>query len=247
TSKDCAKCHSDHNGVDFPLVHWQPSREAMDHRQTGFPLTGKHAPLRCEECHNAQEILPAGRTGIQVKDLNHTYLGLTRACTSCHADPHKGAFKGTCESCHNTSNWKQVAQLEGFDHSKTAYPLLGKHSSVACTECHNKGDFKTQVAYATCSDCHADYHTGQFLTRAGGGDCAVCHTVNGFKPSTFGVLEHAASMYPLEGRHAEVKCEQCHVSKGKDTLFNITHTQCIACHEDVHRGQFVAEPYQNRC
>ena len=328
TSKDCAKCHSDHNGVNFPLVHWQPSREAMDHRQTGFPLTGKHAPLRCEECHNAQEILPAGRTGIQVKDLNHTYLGLSSECTSCHqdehrgqlgtdcarchttegwkpasgfnhattkypltgahatvacakchpsvaaarlvakpdakpyvqytglsfatctgchADPHKGAFKGTCESCHNTSNWKQVAQLEGFDHSRTAYPLLGKHSSVACSECHSKGDFKTPVAYATCSDCHADYHTGQFLVRAGGGDCAVCHTVNGFKPSTFGVMEHAASMYPLEGRHAEVKCDDCHIPKGKDTLFKITQTQCIACHEDVHKGQFVAEPYQNRC
>jgi Cytochrome c7 and related cytochrome c/Class III cytochrome C family len=327
SSKDCARCHSDHNGLDFPLVHWQPSREAMDHRQTGFPLTGKHAGLRCEECHNAREILPAGRAGIQVKDLNRTYLGLTGACTSCHqdehrgqlgadcarchtaeswkpapgfnhattkypltgahatvacakchpsvadpnisvadakpyvkytglsfatcvgchSDPHKGAFKGTCESCHNTSDWKRVAQLEGFDHDKTDYPLVGKHRTVACSDCHNKGDFKTRIAFAKCTDCHADYHNRQFLTSAGLQDCAVCHTLNGFKPSTFGVKEHAASMYPLEGRHAEVKCEQCHIPKGKDTLFRITQTQCVACHEDVHKGQFAAAPRLNRC
>jgi hypothetical protein len=327
TSKDCVQCHSDHNGVDFQMTRWQPSREALDHRQTGFPLTGKHANLRCEQCHNAQEIPPAGRTGIQVKDLNRTYLGLTQACsgchedvhrgqlsancaqchnaeawkptpgfnhattkypltgahatvacakchpsvtdlrtsvanlkpfvkytglsfatcTGCHADPHKGAFKGTCESCHNTSNWKQVAQLEGFDHDKTAYPLVGKHRAVACSDCHNKGDFKTPVAFAKCTDCHADYHRNQFLTRAVLEDCVDCHTVSGFKPSTFGVKEHAASKYPLEGKHAEVKCDECHIPKGKDTLFRITQTQCISCHEDVHKGQFTAVPYQNRC
>ena len=80
TSKDCVQCHSDHNGADFPLVRWQPNREALDHRQTGFPLTGGHAGLRCEQCHNAREVQPAARAGIQVKDLNHTYLGLTSAC-----------------------------------------------------------------------------------------------------------------------------------------------------------------------
>src|SRR5260370_980509 len=37
TSKDCGQCHSDHNGVDFPLIRCQPSREAMHHRQAGFP------------------------------------------------------------------------------------------------------------------------------------------------------------------------------------------------------------------
>ena len=320
TSKDCVQCHSDHNGADFPLIRWQPSREALDHRQTGFALTGAHAGLRCEQCHNAREILPAARAGIQVKDLNHTYLGLTNSCigchedehrgqlganctqchtttawkpasgfnhaatkfpltgthatvacakchtsladakpyirytgfafetcTACHTDPHKGSFKGTCQSCHNTSKWTQVAQLEGFDHSKTAFPLLGKHSSVACSECHTGGDFKTPVAHATCAACHSDYHRGQFLARAGGADCAVCHTVDGFKPSTFGVKEHAASSYPLEGRHAEVKCEECHIPKGKNTVFRITQTECSSCHEDVHKGQFAAAPYENRC
>lgn len=322
TSKDCVKCHSDHNGADFQLVRWQPSREALDHRQTGFALTGKHAALSCEQCHNARDISPAQRVGIQAKDLNHTYLGLTSTCTGCHEDehrgqlgancaqchttnawkpassfnhatakfaltgahatvacakchttvanadakpytryvglsfatcagchndPHKGSFKGTCESCHNTSSWTRVAQLEGFDHSKTAFPLRGKHSSVACSDCHTRGDFKTPVAHATCSACHSDYHGGQFASRAGGADCAGCHTVDSFKTTTFGVKEHAATAYPLEGRHAEVKCDQCHIPKGKDTVFRIAQTQCSSCHEDVHKGQFAAAPHGNRC
>lgn len=326
TSKDCVQCHSDHNGADFPLVRWQPSREAMDHRQTGFPLTGGHAGLRCEQCHNARDVLPAARAQIQMKDLNHTYLGLSNTCgacheddhrgqlgancaqchtatawkpasgfnhatakfaltgahatvacakchtplvdvksvagakpyvkyiglsfatcTACHIDPHKGSFKGTCQSCHNTSSWTRVAQLEGFDHSKTVFPLVGKHSTVACSECHTGGDFKTPVAHATCADCHSDYHGGQFVARARGGDCAACHTVDGFRPSTFGVKEHAATSYPLEGRHAEVKCDECHIPKGKDTIFRITETQCSGCHADVHKGQFAAAPYENRC
>ncbi len=322
TSKDCVQCHSDHNGADFPLIRWQPSREAMDHKQTGFPLTGAHAGLKCEQCHKARDIPAAARAQMQMqaKDLNHTYLGLTSTCsgchedehrgqlgsncakchstnawkpasgfnhatakfqlsgahamvacakchtpiadakpyvkytgiafttcTGCHADPHKGSFKGTCQSCHGTSSWTRVAQLESFDHAKTAFPLVGKHASVGCSECHTRSDFKTPVAHASCSDCHADYHHGQFLARAGAGDCAACHTQDGFKPSTFGLREHAATSYPLEGRHAAVQCDGCHIPKGKDTLFQIANTQCSSCHQDIHRGQFARAPFENRC
>jgi Cytochrome c7 and related cytochrome c len=320
TSKDCARCHSEHNGQDFQLIRWQPNRESLDHRQTGFPLTGKHAELKCEQCHNAKNIPASARATIQIKDLNHTFLGLTSSCTgchedqhrgqlgadcarchttdawkpasgfshatakfhltgahatvacekchatiqgptpfvkytglafascaNCHSDPHKGSFKGTCESCHNTTSWTRVAQLEGFDHAKTAFPLVGKHSSVPCSDCHTKGDFKTPVAHAKCADCHADYHQGQFLKRAGGGDCAACHNEKGFKPSTFTVAAHAATSYPLEGKHAAVQCEKCHIPKGKDTVFHITATECSNCHQDIHQGQFAAAPYQNHC
>ncbi len=323
TSNECATCHSDHNGADFQLVHWEPNREAIDHSKTGFALTGKHAGIACGSCHKADFIPTAARAEIQVKDLNRTYLGLSRECASCHqdehrgqlgkdcaschtsqswkpaslfnhakakfpltgshektpcakchpsiadakpyakykgvafakcsachTDPHKGSFSGTCESCHNTTNWKRIANLQGFDHSKTKFPLLGKHSSVECSDCHTHGDFKTPVAFAKCMDCHKDAHKGQFLARPGGGECASCHTVDGFKPSTFSVKDHAATKYPLEGHHAEVACEKCHVSKGpkgEDTLFKITQTQCKDCHQDIHKGQFAGAPHQNRC
>ena len=323
TSKDCARCHSEHNGADFQLVHWEPSREAMDHSKTGFALIGKHAGVACEKCHKPENIPAAARSGILVKDLKRTYLGLSRECISCHqdehrgqlgkdcarchtvqtwkpaslfshaktkypltgahgktacakchvsltdikpyvkytglaftkcsachADPHKGSFPASCESCHNTSNWRQIAQLQGFDHSKTKYPLLGKHATVGCTDCHTHGDFKTPVPFAKCTDCHKDAHKGQFRGRADGGECTACHTVEGFKPSTFTVKDHAATKYPLEGRHAPVACDKCHVPqgpKGADTLFKITRTECKDCHADIHKGQFAGAPHQNRC
>ncbi len=322
TSKECARCHSDHNGADFPLIHWEPSREALDHTKTGFALTGKHAGLKCEQCHNPQNISEAARNGIQVKDLKRTYLGLSSACaschvdehrgqvgkdcarchtveawkpaslfshanakykltgahektacakchttvtdakpyvkytgipfskcTACHTDPHKGSFAGTCESCHNTTKWLQIAQLQNFDHSKTKYPLLGKHQTVECSGCHTHGDFKTPVPFAQCMDCHKEAHKGQFRER-NGGECAACHTVNGFKPSTFTVKDHTATKYPLEGKHAAVVCDKCHLPKGpkgEDTIFKITQTQCKDCHEDVHKGQFANAPWLNRC
>jgi hypothetical protein len=322
-NKECAKCHSDHNGVDFPLIHWEPKREAMDHSKTGFALTGKHAGIACEKCHKAEFIPAPARSGIIIKDLNRTYLGLSRECISCHTDehrgqlgkdcarchtaenwkpaslfnhaktkypltgahqntpcakchpsipdakpyvkytglafakctpchqdPHKGSFKATCESCHNTRNWHQVAQLEGFDHSKTKFPLLGKHAKVDCADCHKNGDFKAPIPFAKCMDCHKDAHKGQFRARAGGGECAPCHNVDGFKPSIFTVKDHASTKYPLEGRHISVACDKCHLPKGlknEDTLFKITQTQCKDCHEDVHKGQFAGPPNQNRC
>ena len=79
-----------------------------------------------------------------------------------------------------------------FDHSKTKYPLLGMHAKVACINCHTNGDFKKPLAFAQCADCHTpDPHKGQFQARASKGECAECHNVEGWKPSLFGVKEHA--------------------------------------------------------
>jgi hypothetical protein len=325
TGQECAKCHSDHNGVNFNMVRWDPNRESLDHSKTGYPLEGKHAGVACEKCHKAENIPAAGRVGIQVKDLNRTYLGLSRQCvschfdehrgqvgtdcarchtvadwkpatlfkhdtskypltgahikvacekchatikdasakpyvqytglsfdkcTGCHVDVHKGAFKGTCQSCHNTTSWTHVTQMEGFDHSKTKFPLLGKHMTVACKDCHVKDDFKTAVAFDKCEDCHKDEHHGEFRTRADGGKCEACHNENDWKPSTFGVKEHAATKYALQDLHAKVECEKCHVPKGvngKDTDYKITATLCKDCHEDIHKGQFAEAPTLNRC
>ena len=79
------------------------------------------------------------------------------------------------------------------------------------------------------------------------GECAGCHTVNGWKPSTFTVKEHASSAYPLQGGHARLECEQCHIPKGKDTLFKIKFERCTDCHADKHAAQFAAAPYFNAC
>jgi hypothetical protein len=321
TGKDCVTCHSDHNGRDFDLIHWVPSKQQFDHSKTGYPLEGKHAGLACNECHNAQGIPPSQRASILVKDLNRTFLGLSNECVSCHADqhhgqlgtkcenchietswkpatkfnhdtakfqltgahvkvacekchatiaepkpyvryagipfqkcsdchadPHHGAFKNPCESCHNTVSWKQVKLTPGFDHSKTAFPLLGGHRTVPCESCHKTGDFNAPVAFQKCMDCHLpDPHKGQFAKSRFAGDCSSCHTVESFKATTFGVKEHAETSYPLLGKHAAVACAECHIPKGVGTIFAIENVQCSACHADIHKDQFSGPPHNNRC
>ncbi len=246
----CATCHKDphqgrlgancqrcHNFTDWKSV---TTIKEFDHSKTRYPLTGLHAQVTCQKCHT---------TGA---DGQPRYAGLPFAqCADCHADIHHGSFKQTCQSCHTTSGWKKVstsALNEGFDHSKTKYPLEGKHAQVECVQCHAQGDFKKAVAFDKCAACHnPDPHGGQFAKRADGGECAACHTVEGFKPAKFGIKEHAASAYPLQGGHARLECAQCHIPKGKDTSYKVKFQLCTDCHSDRHASQFAAAPWLNQC
>jgi len=318
-SETCARCHSDHAGKDYSMIHWDTPLKGFDHRRAAYTLEGKHARLNCRDCHQLTHIPESAREFIVVKDLSRTYLGLSRQCcdchadehrgqlkpgcdrchnvsgwkdtsqfdhgrtqyplegahqkvacikchpkigdskgyakykelafvdcTPCHADPHRGAFRAECKSCHGTANWKPVATDSSFSHFRTKYPLLGKHAAVPCQSCHATVNYKAPVAFAQCVDCHKkDTHRGQFKLRAGHGDCAECHKVEGFKPAFFTVEQHRASDYPLEGRHAPVPCAKCHIPKGPDTIWRIADTQCRSCHMDVHRGQFSSTSHKD--
>jgi len=246
-SPDCTNCHRDlhkgrlgsnclqcHNFIAFKDV------TKFDHSLTRYPLSGLHSDVGCSRCHTP------GR------DQQPRYTGIAfHACSDCHADPHRGGFSEACASCHRTSGWKTVVRSQidrAFDHSRTLYPLVGKHAVVECDRCHGQGDFKKPLEFNKCSSCHhQDPHRGQFDTRVGGNECSNCHTVNGFKPSTFGLKAHAATAYPLEGKHATVPCGECHIPKGGATLYKIKFKRCDDCHADVHAGQFGSAPYLNCC
>ena len=319
----CVKCHSDHNGVDFQMIHWNPTPQGFNHAATGYVLDGKHAGVSCRNCHNMQHIAASARAQFTSKDLNRTWMGLSpscatchedahqgrfgadcarchsttdwkaanidrtgfdhsktrypltgehrfvkceschtpgpdgkaryaglpfASCSECHRDPHKAAFKQGCDSCHTTSSWAKSRFAESFDHSKTSYPLLGKHIEVPCVGCHQAGDFKTPIPHDRCADCHKpDPHGGQFAKRAGGVRCESCHTVEEWSPSTFSVADHAKTGFPLVFPHATVKCASCHVPARAATKFKIKFAACVDCHKDQHEGQFAGEPWRNRC
>jgi hypothetical protein len=171
------------------------------------------------------------------------------ACIDCHLDPHKGSFKPKrCEDCHTTAGWKKLLPGFEFDHSKTKYPLLGKHATVPCIDCHKNGEFKKQIPFDNCNDCHKpDPHKGQFEKRPKKGECAECHKVEGWKPSLFGVKEHETSAYPLKGKHIKVECDKCHLPAGKETVYKVKYAACLDCHKDPHDSQFAGEPHKNRC
>ena len=44
-----------------------------------------------------------------------------------------------------------------------------------------------------------------------------------------------------------MQCAQCHIPKGKETLFKIKFEHCTDCHTDKHAAQFAAAPYFNAC
>ena len=248
-SPNCTTCHEDAHkgrlGADCLQCHnfndWKAVKVGkFDHSKTRYPLVGLHAAVACQQCH----MLGA--------DHRPRYTGIAFSqCTDCHSDPHHGGFSQTCQSCHNPEGWKKISASaldESVEHSKTKFPLLGKHAEVGCVQCHVGGDFKKPLAFGKCTDCHnPDPHDGQFAKRPDGGACSSCHTVEGFKPAKFGLKEHAATAYPLEGKHAALQCARCHIPRGKDTVYKLKFAQCTDCHRDQHAGQFAAKPYFNVC
>ena len=107
-------------------------------------------------------------------------------------------------------------------------------------------------AAGRCVECHADDHGGQLAGRADAPDCAACHAVAGWKPSSFAMAAHARLRLPLNGRHAEVACEACHgpARKGLPALppaaklgragvaLTLREIACPACHVDPHEGRY---------
>ena len=229
---NCSRCHST---TDWKAASFDA--KSFDHSTTRFPLTGEHRYVRCQDCHT------------NGPDGQPRYEGIKfQYCADCHRDPHKGEFTQTCDTCHTTSTWKKSDFASKFDHSKTGFPLLGKHLEVACLDCHRSGDFKAPMPHAQCSDCHQpDPHNGQFTHRPDGGKCESCHTVQGWSPSTFTVAQHAKTRFPIVFPHQNVPCSGCHAPAGKNTRFQLNFARCTDCHEDVHRGQFAAAPWLNRC
>ncbi len=322
TGRTCAKCHTDHNGTGFNLIHWDTPEHQFDHKRAGYRLEGKHAQVACRKCHQPANIPVAAREDISTKDLTRTYLGLTENCSGCHGDVHQGQLSSKCERCHDPGDWKNPARFDHkqarfqldkthlkvacdkchmatggaqstikykgipfedcspchrdphansfktacrschnsdagwksanasaiFKHSQTRFPLQGKHAGVACDACHPRGNFAQPLVFARCQDCHKkDPHGGQFTSRAKGGDCDECHTVQDFKQTTFGVAQHSETRFPLKEHHLEIKCSECHIPNAAVVLYRIKDFSCIACHRDIHESQFAGPPYRNRC
>jgi hypothetical protein len=141
-----------------------------------------------------------------------------------------------CETCHTTTSWKE---LSGFDHSKTAFPLVGTHRATACIDCHRPPNLETKLVKADfkaaptkCEECHQDVHGAQFASSQVTA-CAECHNSTKWKPSLF---DHdTRTQFPLQGAHHNVACEGCHklnrVVEGKTVLFyKPTPKECAACH-----------------
>lgn len=226
--KDCSSCHSEHHGRNFRIVNFDP--EKFNHEKAGFSLTGAHKNIDCEKCHNSKFI-----SDTKLKKKYKTYLGLSDKCQSCHDDYHQNTLSDNCAKCHNTNSFKPA---KDFDHSKTRYPLTGKHEIVECISCHvkekrNGKDFQRfkDLSFSNCSSCHVDVHKGAF-----GADCKGCHSTGGFGIINQSAFNHSLTKFPLVGKHQQVKCNDCHKS---GISVKPQFDRCINCHTDYHKGDFL--------
>ncbi len=236
----CFSCHSDYHqntlGDNCASCHgtnkFRPA-EKFDHSKAKFKLTGKHLKTTCLKCHPVIK-----KDGRDFQKFTGLYFSI---CSSCHKDVHKGKFGKYCNNCHVTTGFS-VINKKGFDHSKTNYPLLGKHIFVNCNKCH-KASLKDKPGYKNCIDCHSDYHNGQFVTNNALRDCKECHSVNGFKPANFSFERHNQTKFQLTGAHLAIPCENCHLENER-WKFRSLGLKCIDCHKNIHDNEIV-EKYLN--
>lgn len=210
--KPCKECHTEHKGRDARIAKLNTVN--FDHSTTGFELKGAHlsSKVLCKDCHSPLK----------------KYREAPVKCIGCHqkADKHKGSLGPDCANCHEEKDWKTTH----FDHSKTHFPLLGKHMDVKCKACHINDKFKDTPRL--CNDCHKkdDKHKGNF-----GPKCETCHDAKSWKEILF---DHdKQTKYPLLGKHREAKCVSCH----KGNLYKEKlKTNCFSCHkkDDKHKGKF---------
>lgn len=222
--KACLQCHTGHKQ---DIIRFKP--ESFNHRLSQFPLTGKHADVKCQKCH-MQPVKTSNRK-------RFTYLGLPLQCAGCHKNIHGSESMAKCQSCHNSTGWR----LDNFVHAeKTSFPLLGLHKIVPCQKCHKEmtGGKKDKLQFKvknhqSCLTCHKDTHKGKLNL-----DCLSCHTMNGWRGSN--LFQHDKARFKLEGKHQGVKCVSCH----RDNQFKgLKYSDCSDCHQKktAHKDRI------NRC
>lgn len=219
---DGAKGHKGLYGERCDSCHgakaWKPSTFHHD-TDTKYALRGKHRSTKCADCHS----------GHLYKDK----VGST--CIDCHrrdddgAKGHKGSLGRDCAACHTETGWKEKAR---FDHDKTKFPLLGKHTDTKCDACHKSTHYKE--APKDCIGCHKkdDKHDATLGTK-----CESCHIERDWK-TTNTRFDHDKAKFKLRNAHAakRVVCKDCHSDLKH---YRDTPTDCVACHkkDDKHEGQ----------
>ncbi len=94
---ECSTCHTPDS--------WTMRRGApFKHEETGFPLIGQHANVRCASCH----------VGLKFKKG-------ASGCLSCHTDIHRSEMGANCLRCHTQQSWHIPDMLQ--KHQSTRFSL----------------------------------------------------------------------------------------------------------------------------
>jgi len=215
--------------------------------EPGKRLKG-HADLDCQKCHNegsgigsqkclsCHEHRPLGTRIKSGKGLHATPKFTSQSCESCHQE-HKG-------SSYDPIDWKPLGGIKSFDHGLTGYDLEGAHKRVDCKDCHtSKFKQSSRTKYlgldSNCLSCHEDVHRFR-KSHEELLECRICHSFDartvvrarGLK------FDHGkASNFPLNGRHDDTNCVNCHTST-KSFKLRERPDKCVDCHQDIHKNVY---------
>ncbi|MCC7460647.1 MAG: hypothetical protein IT286_05030 [Proteobacteria bacterium] len=269
--QQCYKCHDTSSWAKREQPNFSHNQE------TKFALTGSHEAVDCIKCHTKKVWAPLSMACSNChKDPHGGRFGTT--CETCHNTKAWASTSATAskpaapvakpgvavKAPGKTRDIGKAAPVTAaFDHSKTAFPLLGKHQTVPCKSCHGSKLGKIKKNFSDCVGCHADVHKGAFAPTP----CYSCHNNDGFKnvkmtpaptpavqssrapvssastpapvvsaPRTTAAMagfDHTTTGFPLVGKHQAVTCDNCHEG-GK---FKGVGRSCNSCHNDFHKGE----------
>ncbi len=121
--------------------------------------------------------------------------------------------------------YSQQKKWDAAAHDKTNFPLIGKHRTVACSECHREGMLAGTPT--DCEACHWYRKQDDRYRLQLGIHCADCHSPAEWKKIQTGSWEHTRDTgYALIGSHKFVDCFQCH----QGSAFTGQRADCIDCH-----------------
>ena len=191
----CASCHDRaHGGTEEPcegchsVSGFKPAK--FDHSLCPCAFPGKHKTASCLSCHEGFRFTdtPTLCSGCHTKDLTHDPLG-------------------ECSVCHSPLSWTK----NRFDHNRQArFALKNQHLEVDCFRCHVKKRRGRRMFKAAPMNCYGCHKQDGIEAHGDFGDCAQCHTTEGFDQSTF---DHATTGFALDGEHQKLSCQDCHAKK----------------------------------
>lgn len=221
----CEGCHLDDAGVDHfteqcQICHTAQAWRPPIARHDDFPLSGGHAQVDCEQCHDPSD-----------------YSDVSTACVSCHQEDAPGKHQQpgfsaqACDSCHAITTWTDF----NYDHGPN-WILEGAHQRTECGQCHAAPDTYEGLA-RSCEGCH---ETPAFPDHSNpevfGVGCESCHEAQSWVPAINGSFDHA--FWPLENSHGRIACSSCH---DNGNLLQ-PPTACEGCHladrPQRHEGVF---------
>jgi len=124
----------------------------------------------------------------------------------------------------------QEERWTAITHDKTNFPLVGKHRTVPCTDCHLKGVM--QGTPTECEACHWYRKQDDRYRLQLGLHCDNCHTPLDWRTIKANAWEHEqVTGFRLEGIHKTMDCFQCH----KNNMLTRQSSDCYDCHREEYQ------------